>query len=307
MGGAITKNIIDNHMSATAEVLNESIQDCGGDIDQEQSLVIGGKHSTLRNVDMSSNVAVDFSCSQTASAQTDVDQKLSAKMEQMAKSVMGAISLNPGTAEASNITKLCLNLGTAVHSTFNQKCGSKLHSRQSLVAGGEDNYTDGVTMTTATSIIKSCGLTSDAITKARAQLDAAIKQVASAEKKGLSLAFLVVIVLGILGGLYFGGVTLATSPVFWIGCLTAIAGYFALAYFAKWWPFLVVPEELRTKSKDKDKDEVEDKDEDKDENQPLTRTTACGSWCTTEEDFVHGTVELCGPRKVKVRCMKKNK
>ena len=238
MGNAVTKNIINQHMSASVKVLNDTVQNCGTQMTQEQLLDVAGSGNTVRHVDFSSMMSADISCSQTASVQNDISQKLSSKMEQMAKSIMGAISLNPGNAEATNISKASLALGTTIRNSFNQNCGSSLNSNQTLKVGGNNNTIEFISYKQAASIVKNCVQNSSAVTSAKQDLEAAIKQVATAEKKGLSLMMLVVIILGIIGALYFGGVKLATNPFFWIGCITLIAGYVGLAWFLKWWPFL---------------------------------------------------------------------
>ena len=240
MGNATSTNIIDQHINSSIEVLNTTIQDCSSAISSQQGLDIGGDNNVISGNVSDSFISADITCTQSAKVQNDITNKVNAKMKQMAKAILGALSLNPGSAKAKNVTKLSIALGTSIKNTFNQKCQSALTSNQVLRVTGSGNTIRGNTFKSVQKIVKNCVQTSQAVTAAKNDLETVTDQTAASEKKGIDLSFIIMIVLVVLGfaaAFYFKGMDLLKSPYFWIGVVVLIAAYIGLAFWKKWFPF----------------------------------------------------------------------
>jgi hypothetical protein len=237
MGNATTKNVIENHIQSSIDIINSAVQDCSTTMKQEQLLDIIGDGNNISHIDFSSMMNADISCIQAASVQNDIQSKISNNMQQMAKSILGALSLNPGSAKAENIMKSSIKMGAHIQNTFNQKCGTKLNSSQVLRVRGNNNTASYMSYKTAASIIKNCVTTSSAVNKATQDILNQLKQTATAEKKGLSLGFMIFIIILVLGSFGLGGTVVLTSPPFIIGVLTLIGGYTFVSWSQGWWPF----------------------------------------------------------------------
>jgi hypothetical protein len=262
MGDTISTNVIKQAVELSVGVINTAVQNCSTVMTQDQMLSVIGNNNHFSNDSFKSMMNVNISCVQSTEVKNDIKSKIDAKMDQMATSVMGALSLNPGSAEATNIADSALRLGTTITNSFYQLCGTNLKSSQTLEVKGNDNTFNFISYTESAEIVKNCITTATAVNEAVAEVKALTTQKAKAEKKGISLLFMVVIILGILGFMIVGGTAVVTSPAFIAGIIILIGGYIALAYSQKWAPF----------SKDNDKKDDDDKKEDDDDKNKKKKT-----------------------------------
>jgi multidrug efflux pump subunit AcrB len=237
MGNATSKNEIHNSIEQSIKIINDAVQDCSSVMTQSQLLSVSGSGNNISHVDFSQMMDANISCTQDASVQNDITAKISAKMEQSAKSVLGALSLNPGNAKADNIMSSFVKLGVAVQNTFNQKCQTQLNSTQTLDVTGSGNTISFIHFDQAAKIIRDCVTKSKAVNKIKTDIAVKAKQKASAEKKGLSLMMLFLLIVGVVLAFTFGGTGLLTSPAFIIGIIALIGGYLGLAFWQHWYPF----------------------------------------------------------------------
>jgi hypothetical protein len=158
-------------------------------------------------------------------------------MSQMAESIMGAISLNPGSAEAKNITRTAIKLGTEIVNSFNQRCGSRLDTKQTVRVEGNNNVIEFISFKQAAALIRNCVQTSSAVTTVANDIQAQIDQTAKAEKKGIDLNFLVIIIVGIVLVFGAGGTKVVTSPAFIGGVVVLVGIWLGVAWATSRFPF----------------------------------------------------------------------
>lgn len=237
MGNASTKNEIDTTINETISVMTKVVQNCSSKLTQEQLIDIAGDGNVVEHVSFNSFMTVDSKCLQTTKVNNDIIAKIGSQMDQSAKSTLGALSLNPGNADAENITKAYVNLGVAIANTFNQDCTSHLASSQKVVVNGHGNRIRYISFNDVATVIKKCTQSSVAVNKASADLEQAIKQKATAEKKGVDLMFLFIVIIGIIGTIFVGGGKVVTNPAFLTAVIVLILIYIGLAYSQGWWPF----------------------------------------------------------------------
>lgn len=237
MGNTSSTNIVDNAVQATVEIINQAMQDCSTQMRQDQLVHVKGNNNVTEGIDFSQMMSADISCTQETQISNEIQQTIDQEMQQRASAIMGAISLNPGSADASNIMKGFVDLGTAVHSNFTQRCASALTSTQALVVEGDGNVTRFLSYKQAADILKRCSTDSHAVTKAKQDLKQKISQIAKAEKKGIDLMFLAVIFLGLIGLVGVGGTTVLTNKYVIMGVLAAGAAYLGVAFYTKSGPF----------------------------------------------------------------------
>lgn len=237
MGNASTKNIIETSIDLSINVITTAMQDCATTLTQDQLLQVIGDGNSVSHVNFRSMMNTDISCMQETKVQNDISSKISNKMEQMAKSILGALSLNPGNADAENIIKNSIKLGTKIQSAFNQKCGTEIKSSQTLKVQGDNNIISFISFDQAISLIKNCVSHSSAVNDIKNDIENTAKQIASAEKKGISLMFLAIIVIGIVMFVGVGGTKIATSPAFIGGVVVLVFMFLAVMFITKKGPF----------------------------------------------------------------------
>jgi hypothetical protein len=237
MGNSHTSNQIEQSISESMKVLNTAIQQCSTKVDLQQAIKAMGNGNHFENIDFNSEVSVDVSCVQDTLVKNDITQSISNSMQQAAKSSIGALSVTPGNADADNITRNFITLGTQLENTFKQNCMTKLDVKQTIDVHGNDNVWKGISFNSTADIIKSCVQTSSAVNKAKAEILNSVKQFATAEKKGLGLGMMVLVIGIIVVVVMGGGTKMLTSPTLWIAVFGIVFSYGGLAFMQGWWPF----------------------------------------------------------------------
>lgn len=240
MGNASTRNIIENSIDLSVKAVTDAVQDCATVMTQEQALRIRGDGNVVSNVRFEQMMNVNISCVQDTSVQNDISSKISNEMTQMAESVLGAISLNPGSARADNITRTAIKLGTEILNAFNQKCGSKLDSKQTIKVDGNNNVLEFISFSQSNSLIRDCIQTSSAVNKAKSEIQNTVDQTAKATKKGVDLMLVAAIIAAVALLFAAGGqqvTTVVTSPAFISGVVVLVILFVGTMYVAKRGPF----------------------------------------------------------------------
>lgn len=238
-GGSKTKNEIVSSINLSMDILTKTIQNCGTFMTSNQVLRVSGDYNRIYHTSFKDVMSLNVSCLQTAKVTNEVASQISNEMSQSAKSIIGSLNVGGGTAEADNITKNFIKLGTAIQNTFNQDCIQNIQHLQELDVSGNHNNLKYQSFSAMAEVVKNCVQNSDAVNKATAAIENSVDQKAHAEKKGLldGLGMIILIIIVVVGGVVLTGGKAATNPKFIMAALAAVAAYMGFAYWKKKWPF----------------------------------------------------------------------
>jgi hypothetical protein len=122
---ATTTNIIDSSVSSMTSVGNVTKQTCAPLAAQTMKVTAKSCGNTvIRGNTFSQKQVMDVTCAQNAAQQANSQMNVDQKADQMAKSLTAALALTPGSAEATNITKMSMAIGTVVKNKIDQTLNS---------------------------------------------------------------------------------------------------------------------------------------------------------------------------------------
>jgi len=217
MGGSHSTNIIDNSVSAMVSVLNTTTQKCAPTVTTDQALnfVQQGCSSsdiTITHTRLSAYASVNVSCAQVAVQSADAKAQIDQIAKQMADALSQMLSLNPGSTDATNITRLSANLGLTVQNEASQIIASAVSAAQGITlrqlnGGACSIRLDFVELGALATSIARATQESTAVATATAALKQSVDQTAKAEQQGLlaGLLILVVVVALVIGGVALTG------------------------------------------------------------------------------------------------------
>jgi len=243
MGGSHATNMINNSVSAMINVGNDAGQSCQPISVSTQEIDFSACGDiNISNTTFGQVTTMDVTCTQKAAQDAYSKTNLEQKAKQMASSVTTALSLNPGSSDATNITNLSMSVATAVHNSAQQLISSASNQAQKLsfttkcgATGGNININNVQFTQYSSSIVK--GLQdSKQVASAVTALKQAVDQTASSKQTlfgdfgvlGALGAIALVIALVVLGPLLRPASTKAGGAV----KLALVGGLLALAAFA---------------------------------------------------------------------------
>jgi len=242
MGGSHASNEIDNQVSAMINVANDTGQTCQPVTVQVQDI----DFSACGNINISDTTfgqvsTMDVQCTQQAAQQAYSKTNLDQKAQQMAKALTTGLSLNPGSSDASNIMKLSMSVGEAIHNSAQQLIASATNQAQNFSfnakcnsqGGGNINVIDTQFTQFSSSIVQ--GLQkSKQVASAVTALKQAADQSASAKQSGIFGDFSVFTIIAVVIALAVLGPLLrpSSSKVGRAVKLALVAGLLGLAAFA---------------------------------------------------------------------------
>jgi len=241
MGGAHASNTINSAVSAMINVGNDAGQACQPiSVNLQEIDFSACGDINISNTKFGQITTMDVNCSQKAAQDAYSKTNLEQKAKQMASSLTTALSLNPGSSEATNITNLSMSVAASVHNSVQQLIASASNQAQKVsfttkcsATGGNINVNNVQFTQFSSSIVK--GLQeSKQVASAVTALKQAVDQTAAAKQTGIfgefgSIAVIIVVIaLALLGPLLRPATTKTGSAI----KLALVGGLFALAAFA---------------------------------------------------------------------------
>jgi len=214
MGGAPSKNSVSIINEAIANVSTNILQevDITSTVQQIIEAPKTGGDTTIENVTNDIRLNVNVAALSTALATSDSKQQIAAEIEQLAKSSMSGLNLFQ-FGESSNEIELVLKEMVNVGTNITQKCKTSVNTIQVISSGiTEGNATiknSGNKM--LGELYTNCVQNAVSNSSILQSFDQRIRQSAVTDIKGLTLDFLIVLIVGIIAiiGLFIGG-TFAT-------------------------------------------------------------------------------------------------
>lgn len=205
-GSSKTENTIKVVNEAITNVINKTAQTCAAQVKATQTFRI---HTTgpivLSGVDISQRVQVDLKCLQQASNKVKIGNELKNKLEQIAQSVTGAISL--GDAKAKNVSNITNKITNTVQNEIIQQVIASVEMNQNVdLSAGGPVILININVDQFGRIILEAIQNNDNLTTAINQFANTVNQESSAESKGvlgtllgpMNLAIYAMIIIGII-------------------------------------------------------------------------------------------------------------
>jgi hypothetical protein len=223
MGNSSSSNTIDNFVSSCIDIYNNSVQNCGTKISQKQGIYIDGVKGDVKlsDIDWTQYLSVSTACLQQATVDNQATQDITTAIAQSATTISQALSLNPGSTDSTNITRLTEELATNIKNSFSQGCAINAVQEQTITVRNVDGsvYLNAVKWKETAETITKCVQATAASTAAYQSLSQALSQTAKSEQKGIldflgNWAALVVVAIAIIAIMFSFTISRALSPNF---------------------------------------------------------------------------------------------
>ena len=246
MGNSQASNILNNTINQSISILNRTVQKCETSLSQQQGIDINGCSGDviIRNVNFNQSGTIDIQCAQSSSSTNEITDEIKTNFEQSAEAINQALSLNPGSTDANNVTNLMQQLALDVVNTYSQTCiGGTVQSQQITrtcpATGGGNTTIEQVNFDQVSNGTSSC--TQDAINdnSAKLSIENIISQKARAVVEPiLGLGALILIVIIVVIVLFMTGASSITSIIVIIIVIAVGIGiYLLIAWIVKIFPF----------------------------------------------------------------------
>jgi len=244
MGQAWSENVVNQNVSILMNVMINVLQDCSTVGVANQTIIIDGCHDAdFTGINQRQYVYVDGTCLMSASSQIKIDTDMKTAVEQVAKAINTALSLNPGSTRARNITDLVTKLSFAIKQSFLQNCAANLTAIQGFFCKNSTGIrVKWVKQKQVINVTRNCTMNTAIVTDIKTRLVTEVKQTAIAEVKGLldGLLQMLLIILIILGAVVFLGLqgfNKALDPTVLAGIALLILMVLVVNYALGWFPF----------------------------------------------------------------------
>lgn len=193
------ENVADTNLSAIASVVNDAVQNCGQEIDQQIVQNIFANNTKIRDsltLKAENYLVLKEGCLQSETASTQLDQALQATAAQTAQAIAQQFELN--SAKAKNVIDINAQIASEVKNNFVQICANQVDQdiRQNVKLS-DDEIAGSVTINAKNyqeSMVK-CSTQGQAITDLKDQLIVQINQSATAKVENFLLPFLIALLV----------------------------------------------------------------------------------------------------------------
>lgn len=193
------KNVADTNLSAIASVVNDAVQNCGQEIDQQITQFVFDNNTKIGGdltLTAENYLVLKEGCLQSETASTQLDQALQATAAQTAQAIAQQFELD--SAKAKNVIDINAQIASEVKNRFVQLCANQVDQdiRQNIKLS-EDEIAGSVTVNAKNyqeSMVK-CSTQGQAITDLKEQLIVQINQSASAKVENFLLPFLIALLV----------------------------------------------------------------------------------------------------------------
>lgn len=240
MGGAQAKNILDNTINNALSILNQTTQTCETSLSQNQSINIQNcTNVNISGVNFNQIGSVNISCAQSGSSSSDIATTLKNDFQQAATAINQALSLNPSSTTAENITRLMENLSTSIQNVYTNNCIPSAVQNQSIVAScpvnGGTATINAVNFNQTNNDIINCTQQSTSVSSIKSQVENIISQTASATVEPIISFGALIVILVVLVIVFFQTTGPAIKIIIVVIAIVLI--YLAFAYFFSIFPF----------------------------------------------------------------------
>jgi len=193
------ENVADTNLSAIASVVNDAVQNCGQEINQEVVQNIFANNTDIRGsltINAENYLVLKEGCLQSETASTQLDQALQATAAQTAQAIAQQFELD--SAKAKNVIDINAQIASEVKNNFVQICANQVD--QNIVQNvklSDDEIAGSVTINAKNyqeSMVK-CSTQGQAITDLKNQLIVQINQSATAKVENFLLPFLIALLV----------------------------------------------------------------------------------------------------------------
>jgi len=246
MGPALAKNTLDDTITQALDILNQTTQNCETSLAQNQNINISNcTNVTLKNIDFNQSGSIDIKCAEAASASSDIQSEISQQFSQAAAAINQALSLNPSSTTAENITKLMEELSTQIQNVYTNNCiPSTIQSQGTNITcptqGGTVDL-EFINFVQTNQAIIDCTQQTIANSAIKNQLDNIIDQTAKATVEPLLSfgAIILVVVIVIIFLIYNFTPSGNTILIIFVILTVVTIIYLIVAYIYKFYPFQV--------------------------------------------------------------------
>jgi hypothetical protein len=202
MGTASSRNVVQAVVNVSAEASNSAIQDVAASARSFQGINVANVAGdvTIRRVTMDGRVEMSVAAYLEATQSSDVQQKVSQQLEQMAKASVSGINVG-NSSRTSNETYTAINSVVRTTNLTTQSCNAEALSGQTINAAGIGGALtiEDVQMDAAVSAIVDCRMQAVQGNTSVQDLQQSVKQTAVSETVGLDLmAYVWLIIAGVV-------------------------------------------------------------------------------------------------------------
>ena len=206
MGNTVSQNIINDVVNIVHKTVNSATMTNELSASQVYGIhVVAAGDVTISDITINQNLKVMQTSKMDAKTKAKFNDDIKEKLKQAAESVKAALSLNPGSVSATNITNVMTTLTTEVSNSFSMVNKQTLDQTSGIEAtSGGNVIIHYVTINQANETIMNSIMTSSAVQKSLLKLAQAISQTAKAKSKGMLSGLMMVLLLVVGGGVVFG-------------------------------------------------------------------------------------------------------
>lgn len=271
MGGASSKNDVNNTIKQLVEVITNSVQACSTNGRNITNITVKSdcEYGDILITDnkFEQKAALDLKCVSDVSTNTNVKQDLQTMVKQQAEAIAQQFQL--GGADAENITNQLLDISTSIQNKYSNTVNANLDN---IVGVNVDrtNCSSGNVIVSENTFSQVVDITLSAIQKVDSINIATQKVINTIDQKATAKVepffggsiLLSIACMAFIGLFIWKGIDILTDwrkVVGIIGIVAIFVGiYFGIAYWRKWPPFKSdkKPDKKSDKKPDKTKDDV---------------------------------------------------
>lgn len=235
MGNTISQNVVDDVLNVVHTTVNKTMMTNSQAVSQVAGFHINAAGDvTVHDIKMHQDMKVMQTAALNAKTKATFHDDISQKMKQAAESVKQSLSLNPGSAIASNITSMMDNLTTDVSNSFSMMNKQQLDQQAvGFVKSGGNVKMSYITIVQANETVMNTIMSSSAVQETMLKLAQAVSQSAKAKEKGMLSGILMILIVILGGGVLLGKKLLEPKFLLPVGGVAGGAYYYTAIYRPK--------------------------------------------------------------------------
>jgi hypothetical protein len=185
MGQAKSTNNSQIINSTVQQVINKTIQNCSGPINQQQIISIkNSKNVFISDVTMNQYASINMNCASTAISSTDFSSSMKNALTQTAESQAAALNVN--SSVSSNVSKTINELTQTIQNTMSQSCIQSILQQQALIVDSSQNAViQNVTFNQNATAYVQCLQKNDSYNTLVSNLSTSLEQASTSKTEGL--------------------------------------------------------------------------------------------------------------------------